>query len=110
MRADSTSFSGVMKSSGHGLVFGELLMGDQGGRAKLLGAYALMRQASTVPHVEAVEFVRTRRLLGLGVGWIDVHILASALVGRFHVWTADPRLHAMAEQLRIAYRLAAESQ
>lgn len=95
---------------GHELVFGELLIGDRGGRAKLLTAYALMQQAGTVPHVEAVEFVRTRRLFGLGVGWIDVHLLASALVGRFQLWTADPRFQAMAEQLGIAYRPTTESQ
>ena len=89
---------------GHEMVFGELLIGDRGGRANLLAAYALMHQASTVPHVEIVEFVRHRRLFGRGVGWIDVHLLASAKVGGYQLWTADPRFVAAAENLHMAYK------
>jgi hypothetical protein len=36
-------------------------------------------------------------------GWIDIHLLASALVGGLLLWTADPRLAAMASELGIAY-------
>jgi predicted nucleic acid-binding protein len=49
---------------GHDFVFGELLIGDKGGRKKLLADYALMNQAPVVPHREVVEFVRQRRLHG----------------------------------------------
>ncbi len=91
--------------AGHELVYGELLIGDRGGRAKLLAGYEQMRQAAMVPHCEVVAFVRDRELCGRGVGWIDIHLLASALVGRFQLWTADPRLAAMAEELGVAYVL-----
>src|SRR4051794_8596376 len=67
--------------AGHELVFGELLIGDKGGRRKLLDAYQQMHQAPLVSHPEVVTFVRQRRLHGRGAGWIDVHLLASALVG-----------------------------
>jgi predicted nucleic acid-binding protein len=89
--------------AGHELVFGELLIGDKGGRKKLLDAYQLMHQASAVPHADVVAFVRQRRLHGHGAGWIDVHLLASAIVGRYDLWTADPRLAALAGQLAVAY-------
>jgi predicted nucleic acid-binding protein len=89
--------------SGHGLVFGELLIGDKGGRKELLGAYGEMHQAPAVPHAEVVEFVRDRRLHGRGIGWIDAHLLASALVGRLKLWTTDPRLAVLARELRVAY-------
>jgi predicted nucleic acid-binding protein len=89
---------------GHDMVFGELLLGDVGdGRKHLLDAYSQIHQAITVPHEEVVEFVRTRRLSGRGVGWVDINILASAVVGRFQVWTADPRFAEIAAQLQIAY-------
>jgi predicted nucleic acid-binding protein len=58
-----------------------------------------------VPHVEVVEFVRSRQLHGRAIGWIDAHLLASALVGRLQLWTADPRLVAIARDLEIAYDL-----
>ena len=88
---------------GHELIFGELLIGDRGGRPKLLAAYEQMRQASIIPHREVVAFVRDRRLQGRGVGWIDVHLLASALVDRLQLWTADPRFADVADELTVAY-------
>ena len=89
---------------GHEMVFGELLLGNMGGgRRNLLEAYTQMYQASTVAHQEVVEFVRERRLFGRGVGWINVNILASAVVGGFRIWTADPRFFTLADGLQVAY-------
>jgi predicted nucleic acid-binding protein len=89
--------------SGHEFVYGELLIGDKGGRKQLLTDYGQMHQAPAVPHVDVVEFVRSRRLHGHGIGWIDAHLLASALVGRLKLWTTDPRLAVLARELGIAY-------
>jgi len=93
--------------AGHELVFGELLIGDKGGRRKLLDAYEQMHHTTPVPHGDVVAFVRERRLHGQGAGWIDVHLLASAIVGRCRFWTADPRLAALAEKFDLSYTLTA---
>jgi len=90
--------------NGHEYVYGELLVGDKGGRKRLLADYELIRQALTVPHAEVVSFVRQHRLHGRGVGWIDVHLVASALVGNLQLWTADPRLAVVATELGVAYK------
>jgi predicted nucleic acid-binding protein len=89
--------------SGHEFVYGELLIGDKGGRRHLLANYEQMHQAPSVPHRDVVEFVRDRRLHGRGIGWIDAHLLASALVGRLKLWTTDPRLAVLARELGISY-------
>ncbi len=89
--------------SGHEFVYGELLIGDKGGRKRVLADYQQMHQAPLVPHAEVVQFVREGRLHGRGIGWIDAHLLASALVGRLMLWTAAPRLAAVARELKIAY-------
>ncbi len=91
---------------GHELVYGELLIGDRGGRKKLLGDYKLRMQAATVPHREVVTFVEHRHLHGRGIGWIDVHLLASAMVSDAELWTADPRLAAIANEFGVDYRLS----
>jgi predicted nucleic acid-binding protein len=88
--------------SGHHLVYGELLIGDKGARQHFLATYDQMHQAPPVPHREVVQFVRARRLHGRGIGWIDAHLLASALVGELKLWTADPRLADAAAELGIA--------
>jgi hypothetical protein len=76
------------------------LCNDVGG---MLESYGLMHQAMTVPHGELVEFVRERRLYGREIGWMDVHLLASAIVGGHRLWTAHPRFAAAAEELKIAF-------
>jgi hypothetical protein len=62
-----------------------------------------MHKASTVPHNDVVAFVRSRQLHGRGAGWIDIHLLASAVVERLHVWTADPRFSDIAADLGVVY-------
>jgi predicted nucleic acid-binding protein len=89
--------------SGHEFVYGELLIGDKGGRKELLTNYGRMDRALVIPHSDIVAFVRERKLHGRGVGWIDVHLLASALVGRLKLWTTDPALAALAKELGISY-------
>jgi len=91
--------------AGHELVYGELLIGDRGGRKKFLAAYERIHRASIVPHSEVVEFVRDRNLHGRGVGWIDIHLLASAIVGRLQLWTVDLRFSAVARELGVAYKM-----
>jgi predicted nucleic acid-binding protein len=89
--------------TGHDFVYGELLVGDVGGRRELLEHYERIDRAPLVTHAEVVEFVRDRRLHGRGIGWIDAHLLASALVGRLELWTADSALATVAAELGIAY-------
>ena len=90
--------------SGHAFIQGELLIGDTGGtRQRLLANYDQMHRAPLVAHEEVVAFVRERRLYGRGIGWVDAHLLASALVGRLKLWTADRRLASLASELGAAY-------
>jgi len=92
------------EAAGHDLVYGELLMGDTGGRGKLLKSYELIQRVPDVDHAEVATFVRSRSLQGRGLGWIDAHLLASALVARMNLWTADERLAGLAVELGVAYR------
>jgi predicted nucleic acid-binding protein len=89
--------------SGHDFVCGELLIGDKGGRRELLANYERIEHAPLVAHTEVVAFVRDRKLNGRGIGWIDAHLLASALVGRLRLWTTDSPLATVAKELGIAY-------
>ena len=90
---------------GHDFVYGELLIGDRGARPKLLTEYKVMRQAALVAHSEVVEFVRHHKITGRGIGWIDAHLLASAIVASSKLWTADRPLAAVAQDIGVGYRL-----
>ena len=89
---------------GHEFVFGELLIGAGGGRLEVLDEYRKMDQTSTLAHAEVVAFARARKLRGRGIGWIDVHLLASAVVDGLAFWTADRRLEALALEVGLATR------
>ena len=90
---------------GHDFVYGELLIGDRGARAKLLAEYKVMRQATVVANLEVIEFVRHHKINGRGIGWIAAHLLASAIVAGSRLWTADRPLAAVAQDIGVAYRL-----
>jgi predicted nucleic acid-binding protein len=91
------------QAAGHELVFGELLIGDKGGRKVLLSEYRHIPWLPMIPHREVAALVYSRQLHGRGAGWIDVHLLASALVAGVKLWTADHALFLLAEDLGIAY-------
>jgi hypothetical protein len=57
--------------------------------------------APLLEHRHVLEFVESHRLMAQGIGWIDVHLLASATLGDIPVWTLDRRLHSVARRLRL---------
>jgi predicted nucleic acid-binding protein len=54
-----------------------------------------------VENDEVMTFLDRQRLMGRGVGWIDIHLLASAVLEGTLLWTADRRLAAIARSLGI---------
>jgi hypothetical protein len=55
-------------------------------------------------HTEVLHLVETNRLYVQGIGWVDAHLLASALVSRSLLFTSDHKLHQIADSLGAAYR------
>lgn len=88
----------------HPFVMGELALGPLSQRDAVLAALGALPMAPVVPHEDVLAFVKRHRLMGCGIGWIDVHLLASALVGgRIALWTRDRRLADAAAERGVAY-------
>ena len=51
-----------------------------------------------------MQLVHARHIHGRGVGWVDVHLLASTLLEGCSLWTLDKRLEEVATQLGVAAR------
>ena len=84
----------------HSWVLGELALGGLGPRREaVIADLRRLPAAPLVPDDEVLELIVRRRLWGLGVGWVDVHLLASALIAGGHLWTFDRSLAATAESL-----------
>ena len=87
----------------HPFVIGELACGTIGRRAEVLSLLARLDVVPVVTNAEALRLVEDRHLMRRGVGWIDVHLLASSLVARVHLWSLDRRLASTARELGVAF-------
>lgn len=86
----------------HPFVIGELAVGSLGSRAEILGLLGALPPAPIVSHGEVRTFIEGQALMGLGLGWIDVHLLASARLAGYTLCTKDRRLARVARQLGVA--------
>jgi len=88
---------------GHPFVRGELALGNLRQREEILTALDNLPQAPVVFTNEVNYFIEKLALYGLGIGLIDVHLLASTrLLGNARLWTQDKRLLAAASRLNLA--------
>ncbi|MGD8331480.1 MAG: PIN domain-containing protein, partial [Acidobacteriota bacterium] len=85
----------------HPLVIGELACGVLPNRAEFFALIHYLPTARTASHEEVLDFIERKQLWGAGLGYIDVHLLASALLTNIHLWTADKHLLAAAETLGV---------
>jgi predicted nucleic acid-binding protein len=79
-----------------------LACGNLARRAEFLSLLAALPQVPVADHEEVLAFVERRRLMGRGLGWIDMHLLASATLASMPLWTEDKRLGAVAAELGLA--------
>jgi predicted nucleic acid-binding protein len=85
---------------GHPWVVGEIALGSLKQRQSVLGLLAGLPQAEVATGPEVAGFIEHHRLYGLGLGFVDVQLLAAArLTNDARLWTADKRLAAAAARL-----------
>ena len=88
----------------HPFVLGEIACGNLKRRTDVLSLMSALPQAAMATDNEALEFIDRRRLMGRGIGYIDVHLLASAvLTGTATLWTRDKRLSVVADDLALNF-------
>jgi predicted nucleic acid-binding protein len=90
----------------HPFVIGELAMGSLRQREIVLSAMADLPAATVAHEHEVLRFVSDNNLFGLGIGYIDAHLLAATrLTPGTLLWTRDKRLNAIAARLFLAAEL-----
>ncbi len=87
----------------HPFVVGELACGSLRRRTEILSLLSALPQLTRADHEEVMLLIESKRLHGRGLGWIDVHLLASALLSGTMLWTLDKRLAAQAERLSVRF-------
>ena len=90
----------------HPFVIGELALGSLRQRESILAYLQNLPQATVAGDTEVLRFVNQEALYGHGIGYVDVHLLASVrLTAGGSLWTRDKRLHAVAGRLGLAVAL-----
>jgi len=87
----------------HPFIIGELACGNLSNREEIL---MLLQALPTTPILEPNEilhFIENKALIGRGLGYIDIHLLASSILGNVVFWTADRRLREAATELGLSY-------
>ena len=76
----------------HPLVIGELACGSLQNRDEILGLLSALPMALVAEHDEVLRLLDDERLYGRGLGWVGVHLLASARLTVCALWTLDKPL------------------
>ena len=87
---------------GHPFVLGELACGQMPNRDLVLTLLEQLPPATIVPHGSVMQFLERHHLAGRGLGWIDMHLLASAVASRATLASRDARLARAATDLGVA--------
>ena len=88
----------------HPFIIGELACGTMRNRVQILSLLQSIPMAETAEHSEVLQFIEHNRLMGKGLGYIDVHLLASAVLTGVFLWTLDRKLQQSSAKLRIDYK------
>jgi len=87
----------------HPFVVGELACGNLKNRAEILSLLQALPMATHAEHEEVMQFIENYSLAGKGLGYIDVHLLASAILIKAPLWTLDKKLSEVSSKLGLAY-------
>ena len=101
--SDLTELLNQGTAATHPYVIGELSCGNLKNREEILALMQDLPMALPAEHDEIQGFIESRRLMGQGLGIIDVHILASALLSGIELWTENRHLAKTAADLDISF-------
>lgn len=89
----------------HPMVIGELACGNLQNRQQLLKLFGYLPYCTEASNEEAMYCLEQNQLMGKGIGFVDLHLLASALLTpNAKFWTRDKRLKNLADNLGIGWQ------
>jgi hypothetical protein len=87
----------------HPFIVGELACCNINNRAEILSLLKLLPMAVQVENEEVLHFIEANTLMGKGLGYVDIHLAASAVLSEVPIWTLDKNLVRINEKLNISY-------
>jgi predicted nucleic acid-binding protein len=87
----------------HPFVLGELACGNLKNRREILALLHTLCTCPVATHEEVLSFIEANHLMARGLGYIDMHLLASAKLSDVSLWTLDHPLRTAASYLNAAH-------
>lgn len=87
----------------HPFIIGELACGNIKNRKEILSLLETLPASQVVHNEEFHYFLEHNKLMGKGIGFVDVHLLASATLSQIPIWTEDKNLKKVAKHLNLSY-------
>ncbi len=86
----------------HPFIIGELACGNIKNRREIFSLLTALPKADLLDDEGALLFIEKNNLMGKGLGLIDIHLLASAMLSEAVLWTLDVKLKHEAHILGIS--------
>ncbi len=83
----------------HPYIIGELACGNLKNRAEILSLLQALPSIMQAQHKEILQLIEIKELMGQGLGYIDIHLIASALLTKVSILTADKKLAEVSTEL-----------
>lgn len=107
-RTGDARLSGLLNTAEvmqHPFVTGEVALANLRNRDAVLTTFQDLPQAQVATDEEVLRLINANALYGIGIGYIDVHILASTLLTpETLLWTRDKRLLAASARLGLSMK------
>ncbi len=87
----------------HPYIIGELACGALNNRGEIIQLLEALPMVDVLEHTEVMEFIESRKLMSIGIEYVDIHLLGSSLLSNTPLWTFDKSLIKAAKSLSIAY-------
>lgn len=84
-------------------IIGELACGNIINRSEILALLQDLPKVPTIDLAEYLYFIEQNHLSGIGIGFVNVHLLSSAQLSGVPLWTNDKRLEETALKLKVFY-------
>jgi predicted nucleic acid-binding protein len=87
----------------HPFIAGELACGNLSNRSEILSLLQALPLVDHAEHEEVMHFIGNYSLMGKGLGYIDMHLIVSALLTKVPIWTLDKKLKEVSSKLGLNY-------
>jgi predicted nucleic acid-binding protein len=87
----------------HPFIIGELACGNLSNRSEIISLMQSLPMLDVVEHEELLLFIEHKKMMGTGLGFVDIHLMAAAILSGIPLWTQDKKLKQACSRLSIDF-------